>query len=73
MKPLAFTIERDPESGVFTAWWDDPDGGGITTQAATLAELSTAVIEAIRCHFVDRAAPREATLHFRDDPVLQLA
>jgi hypothetical protein len=69
---LVFTVERDEETGAFTASWDDPRGGGITTQALTFAELSGAINEAVRCHFVDRAAPRVATLHFTRDPELQL-
>lgn len=70
---LVFTIERDEETGTFTASWDDPRGGGITTQALTFAELSGAINEAVRCHFIDRVAPKVATLHFQRDPELQLA
>ncbi len=70
---LVFTIEQDDETGAFTASWDDPDGGGITTEASTLAELYNAINEAIRCHFVDRLAPREAMLHFERDLKLQIA
>lgn len=71
---LVFTIERDEETGAFTASWDDPRGGGITTQALTFAELSGAINEAVKCHFIDRAtAPKVATLHFQHDPELQLA
>ena len=74
MKPsLAFTVERDNETGIYVAFWDDPNGGGITTQANSLAQLSEAVQEAVRCHFSGRPAPREVTLHFESDPVLQLA
>jgi predicted RNase H-like HicB family nuclease len=51
MKLLEFTVERDDTSGGFTAWWDDPKGGGITTQAYSLAELPKAIKEAVRCHF----------------------
>jgi predicted RNase H-like HicB family nuclease len=69
---LVFTVERDEETGAFTASWDDPRGGGITTQAVTFAELSDAINEAVRCHFGDRVAPRVATLHFTRDPELQL-
>lgn len=65
-------IEQD-ETGVFVASWDDPRGGGITTQADTLKELERAVREAFQCHFVDRVAPREVTLHFKNDLVLQVA
>ena len=70
---VVFTIERDEETGAYTASWDDPVGGGITTQAETFAELSEAVREAIRCHFAGRPLPRVATLHFEHDPELQLA
>lgn len=70
---LVFTIERDEETGAFTASWDDPRGGGITTQALTFPELSSAINEAVKCHFVDRVAPKIATLHFQHDPELVLA
>jgi predicted RNase H-like HicB family nuclease len=70
---VVFTIERDEETGAYTASWDDPAGGGITTQAETFAGLSDAVSEAIRCHFAGRPLPRVATLHFEHDPELQLA
>ena len=70
---LVFTIERDEETGAFTASWDDPDGGGITTQASSFAELSGAINDAVKCHFIDRVAPKIATLHFEHDPELQLA
>lgn len=70
---LFFTVERDEETGAFTASWDDPNGGGITTQALTFPELSNAINEAVRCHFIDRAAPTVATLHFQSDPELVLA
>jgi predicted RNase H-like HicB family nuclease len=46
-----FTIERDKEAGLFVASWDDPAGGGITTQGKDLRELSSAIEEAVRCRF----------------------
>ena len=73
MKLLEFIIERDEGTGAFTASWDDPNGGGITTQAVSLAELPEAINEAVRCHFLDRKSPRRVALHFQHDPVLQLA
>ena len=73
MKLLEFIIERDEQTGAFTASWDDQNGGGITTQADTLAELPGAIDEAVRCHFLDRTEPLQAALHFRHDPVLQVA
>ena len=38
-----FTIERDKEAGLFVASWDDPAGGGITTQGKDLRELASAL------------------------------
>jgi len=70
---VVFRIERDEETGGYIASWDDPAGDGITTQAETLAELSGAISEAVRCHFADRPLPKVATLHFEHDPELQLA
>jgi predicted RNase H-like HicB family nuclease len=54
MERLEFKIEQDEESDVFVASWDDPAGGGITTQAKSLAELHSAIQESVRCHFADR-------------------
>jgi len=62
MKVLEFTIKRDDKSGAFTASWDDPKGGGITTQAYSLAELPDAINEAVRCHFLNRKSARQVTL-----------
>ena len=45
MDLLAFKIERDVEAGVLVASWDDPEGGGITTQADNLTELAEAIKE----------------------------
>ena len=73
MDPLAFKIERDVEAGVLVASWDDPEGGGITTQANNLTELTEAIKESVRCHFAGRSVPGEVSLHFESDPVLQLA
>lgn len=57
MKVLEFVVEQDQETGALTASWDDPDGGGITTQASSLEELPHAINEAARCHFLDRQGP----------------
>jgi len=73
MDPLAFKIEPDVEADVLVASRDDPAGGGITTQAKNLTELAEAIKESVRCHFAGRSAPREVSLHFESDPVLQLA
>ena len=55
MDLLAFKIERDVEAGVLVASWDDPEGGGITTQAKDLTELAEAIKESVRCHFAGRS------------------
>jgi len=73
MSRVQFEIEQDEEANVFVASWDDPTGGGITTQAGSLSELYDAIQESVRSHFVDRPAPRGVTLHFKNDPILQLA
>jgi len=73
MSRVQFEIEQDEEANVFVASWDDPTGGGITTQARSLSELYDAIQESVRSHFADRPAPREVTLHFKNDPILQLA
>jgi predicted RNase H-like HicB family nuclease len=73
MARIRFKIERDEETGTFIASWDDPSGGGITTQAESLEKLEEAILDALHCHFADRTAPREVSLHFETDPVLQVA
>jgi len=57
MSPVEFKIEQDEESNVFVASWDDPDGGGVTTQADTLPELYSAIREAVHCHFAGPCSP----------------
>lgn len=69
---LNFAVEPDLEGGAFVASWDDPQGGGITTQADTLPKLVEAIKEAIVCHFMDVPAPRRASLRFTETE-LQLA
>ena len=50
-KEITFVVEKDDDSGWFVASWDDPAGGGITTQGKDLAELQCNVKEAVECHF----------------------
>ncbi len=73
MSRVQFEIEQDEDADMFVASWDDPAGGGITTQAKNLPELYNAIQESVRSHFGDRPGPREVTLHFKNDPILQLA
>jgi predicted RNase H-like HicB family nuclease len=48
---ITFVIGKDRESGWFVASWDNPAGGGITTQGKDLAELQANLKEAVQCHF----------------------
>ena len=64
MSEIVFLVEPDLEGGVFVASWDDPAGGGITTQADTLRELADAIKEAADCHFSGADKPVKASLRF---------
>lgn len=44
--PIIFTVSAD-ETGGFVARWDDPLGGGITTEGDNLAELQEMVRDAV--------------------------
>jgi hypothetical protein len=61
------------EGGILVASWDAPLGtGGITTQAATLAELVGAIRESALCHFDEGEVPAKATLKFVGNPEVSL-
>ena len=70
---LVLTVTPCAETGGFVARWDDPAGGGITTQGDTLAELQTMVSDAVGGDFADGQAPSRVRLHFVQDPVFALA
>ncbi|HVR37370.1 MAG TPA: hypothetical protein VMS21_16160 [Methylomirabilota bacterium] len=70
---ITFRVSRDEETGSLVASWDDPSGGGITTQAEDLKGLEAAVREAMACHFEPGKGPRTAALHFTEDPELSMA
>ena len=72
-REIAFTVEYDPENAWFSASWDAPEGGGISTQARALSELEANVIEAVRCHFDEAEIPESIRLHFVKDPILSPA
>ena len=48
---ITFSVESCAETGGFVARWDDPAGGGITTQGDTLAELQSMVSDAVGAYF----------------------
>ena len=70
---ITFSVEPCAETGGFVARWDDPRGGGITTQGDTLAELQYMVADAISGYFEAGSAPTRVRLHFVQDPVFALA
>jgi hypothetical protein len=58
MEEITFQVQRDEQSGLLTAWWDDSSGsGGITTQGQDLRDLQQHIPEAVGVHFDDGAAP----------------
>lgn len=61
---IIFTVERDDESEMLVASWDDPaHKGGISTQGRDLKELQEMVSEAVRCHFDEAERPSTARFH----------
>ena len=71
---ITFVVEKDEESDVLVASWDDASGqGGITTQGADLKELQETVGEAVRAHFDEAERPARVRLHFVTDPILATA
>jgi hypothetical protein len=68
---ITFQVQRDEQSGLLTAWWDDSGGaGGITTQGEDLRDLQQQITEAVGVHFDDGAGPRRIRIHFVSDPIL---
>jgi len=70
---VTFRVESCKETGGFVARWDDPRGGGITTQGDTLAELQDMVADAVNGYFEPGQAPAKVRLHFAEDPVIAVA
>ena len=70
MKTLRFEVTSCADTGGYVARWDDPAGGGITTEGDSFAELDAMVRDAVAGYFADRTMPTELRLHFVDDPVL---
>ena len=67
---ITFQVEADAETGGYVARWDDPRGGGITTQGETLADLQAMVSDAVGGYFESGAGPAKVRLHFAEDPVI---
>jgi predicted RNase H-like HicB family nuclease len=73
MEMITFDIASCPETGGFIARWDDPKGGGITTQGDTIAELESMVRDAVIGYFGGESAMPRVRLHFIEDPELAVA
>jgi predicted RNase H-like HicB family nuclease len=70
---ITFQVEPCPETGGYVARWDDPRGGGITTQGDTLADLQGMVADAVGGYFEANETPAQVRLHFAQDPVVAVA
>jgi predicted RNase H-like HicB family nuclease len=69
---VEITVRVWQEEDTYIASWDDPSGGGLTTQGETLRELLDMVEEAAELYFFEkgRKRPVRVRLHFIKDPVL---
>ena len=72
MQELVFEVIQEADGG-YVARWDDPDGGGITTQGETLAELQAMVTDAVGGYFEPGQNPARIRLHFVQDPIVAVA
>jgi hypothetical protein len=70
VEEITLQVQRDEQSGQLVAWWDDPRGGGITTQGEDLRDLQQQIIDAVSVHFDEGQAPRRIRVHFVSDPIL---
>ena len=73
MNSLTFKVEPCTDTGGYVARWDDPAGGGITTQGDSFAELDAMIRDAVTGYFLDGTGPRLVRLHFMEDPELAVA
>ena len=53
---IVFRVEADPECGGYVARWDDPAGGGITTQGDSFSEMEALILDAVQGYFTDPVA-----------------
>ena len=70
MEEITLQVQRDEQSGWLVASWDDPHGGGITTQGEDLRDLQQQITDAVAVHFDEGAVPRRIRIHFVSDPIL---
>ena len=72
MNEIVFIVTAGEEGG-FSASWDDPRGGGISTQGEDLTDLQAMIRDAVLCHFDEGEIPARVRLHFTEDPALAFA
>lgn len=63
MNEIVFQVVEN-EGGTYCASWDDPRGGGISTQGSDLADLQAVVRDAVLCHFDEGEVPERVRLQF---------
>lgn len=71
-KEVVFNVTREDKGGFF-GFWDDPLGGGISTQGDNLAHLQEMIEDAVLCHFDKEDVPSRVKLHFVEDTILSIA
>ena len=70
---IIFQVELCAETGGYVARWDAPEGGGITTQGDSFAELDAMIADAVGGYFEPEQRPKSVRLYFAQDPVLAVA
>ena len=60
MNEITFRIDACDETGGFVARWDAPEGGGITTQGDSIAELHAMIADAAKGYFDPGQQPQQA-------------
>jgi hypothetical protein len=58
---LKFQVEQDEATGMLVAKWDDPNGGGIRTEAKDLDDLRARIKEAVDAYFGKGAGTEPAS------------
>jgi hypothetical protein len=70
---IIFDVEPCAATGGYVARWDNPGGGGITTQGDSFGELDTMIADAVSGYFEPDQRPRSVRLHFSQDPILAMS
>jgi hypothetical protein len=70
---IIFDVDPCADTGGYVARWDDPRGGGITTQGDSFGELDVMIADAVSGYFGPDQRPRSVRLHFSRDPILAMS